>query len=1782
MKAKLTVKNSKGVSTDQSRFLSMAPDALQKIRSSHYNQLDCKEMMFEDFTNEGNQTILKVLKNLIQSCPMITVRFKGCNLSDQFIIELIDYIQTRKVCIESIICAENDLNTQFTKVYLAQLLARNSKNNFTISKFSLSFETFKDSGYAHDTKTRAKVKVSNVGGLLPVQEELANYLESLKEIAIIKIEFETLDDTKKLDFLSWLSSLAVKPAVEVVLQEKNVLTMELSHINARNRCCSYDEKSNSFRIFCGYRNSGEGINSFRVDELDSHYYRRFFEKNPSITEISLSHCSASKESWGRFLAQILQLKLLNAIILKNVCINADSIKIFGEMLHQNTNLSTLTLSDVEIAEDGLSRIIQSLCSLEKLTTIQISNITLVDADLVSLSKLPYLTELSLPGVSVSDDVVINFVSFFENPSVRKIDFSCTNINRTLLIDVVAKGSVDHTLKFYFSESDSYRITQEQRKNDAIETRNAELRKLKESKVLLKSLRFDNVMFSDICISILIEYIRANPNVEEISLNGNILSENGFKQLFEGISSCENLSVLDLSSSRVAPSVKSIVSLLAYIPCLAELRLIGTQINLEALFNGLRDSEAMPLTKVVVVEPRVEQKLQSQSYSYSSYGYQSQVQTPQPAINRELTEYQNKFDKLQIRNDRLYGLLPSDDEAAATELTALDFNGLYFTDQCINLLCNYVRAHKTVTTIRLGYNHLTPQGIRVLCNTLVATTHVNELNLSGTQNPDQWLKECVDTCIKSPKIAILDLSSINLNHDEMIRCLTQSKLLKLRVSSNSTFFERVRDDRSMMTTEIVTENPDLNIKYERVRSRNHKLIRCFTSEHTDLVLDLSQSEISTPIVELVCNALVQNPELREFSVDSNNLSDSDLCKLLDAISKHPNIRKLIISNNVMGEQACSKLKEYLRSTSVLHQLVMCAMNISEIGITKICEALEENSSLLMLDVSQNTNGLKCLPRFSKALRRNNTLSKFICLDTQFPSDPGVHRTKTSFGKGQQADASYAAHIEIVNEYKRYVTSSRALIVDFQKEVSRAKNNNKDIESPNTSLLECELVHAEVFTRSLGGNTKVPTSPLPKYLQLNRTLGVSCSSCISEIAKTTDKEKLGELYNKLKENVGKGVSPYFSNENGNTLVHLAAFCQDIEPTNLLLSRQKNFDVHIFNDQNQSPPQIANASGNQAVLELLKYPEKAGLPTDTQNLKASAKKPEKKKAKIDTAQAIVQVANNTEQSPSVIGLPLSAELTAPSPSKKLKTDGEPDNLHLAIGAVDIWQILQAVSSENLMGLKFILGQNPAILSQHFNGETLLHFAVAARKPSVVELLVESGADTNLANQTGRMPLFCLLDDCLKKNYTLEYAQIAKILLEKGALIYDEDDQTFALHLAIRTGILRLVKLILGYNGDINKKNKDNHTALTLAVLLNHIEILEILLLCPELQKETLEHALKYSEREKTSQGIVLMLSSRLKKPFLSQKENTHWMKDMRVCFGASSAHNVLLLDSRSNHLQLMLQNKFSSSILKTRKKAKPDPEEEAKFQKEEEGNPVTICFTFIVSTQKHLSGAHNTRDSITITFETDDDSFIENHLTKDDDGKVIPSDEIRRKVRERANRGVDLSKKDPSQQKYESPDNIIDENKLVKERFEALFHHGEQSLVSAAEQMKLINIVIKKLLAHPRFIAGCKVYGLILDIHSPRYVCSNCEIAILSMQDPQNSPFIVHLAQSLKQMGCALPFFSPLRMVTRVGSYQAYEREEVKYDEHLDLCLDMRFLNNRIILQQDLVTTAGSVMQFNSRAE
>ncbi|MFA5924462.1 MAG: ankyrin repeat domain-containing protein [Methylococcaceae bacterium] len=142
-------------------------------------------------------------------------------------------------------------------------------------------------------------------------------------------------------------------------------------------------------------------------------------------------------------------------------------------------------------------------------------------------------------------------------------------------------------------------------------------------------------------------------------------------------------------------------------------------------------------------------------------------------------------------------------------------------------------------------------------------------------------------------------------------------------------------------------------------------------------------------------------------------------------------------------------------------------------------------------------------------------------------------------------------------------------------------------------------------------------------------------------------------------------------------------------------------------------------------------------------------------------------------------------------------------------------AVDQGSVEVVKLLLDKGADINTKDALGHTAISSAAGEGNTEMVKLLLDKGADPNSDNGN---PIRWAVD----KNFI----EIVELLLDKGAdsntKVYNET----ALSTAAAAGNIEMVKLLLDKGADINARTQDGYTALMFAIMSGHIEIVNLLL--------------------------------------------------------------------------------------------------------------------------------------------------------------------------------------------------------------------------------------------------------------------------------------------------------------------------------------------------------------------
>lgn len=590
-----------------------------------------------------------------------------------------------------------------------------------------------------------------------------------------------------------------------------------------------------------------------------------------------------------------------------------------------------------------------------------------------------------------------------------------------------------------------------------------------------------------------------------------------------------------------------------------------------------------------------------------------------------------------------------------------------------------------------------------------------------------------------------------------------------------------------------------------------------------------------------------------------------------------------------------------------------------------------------------------------------------------------------------------------------------------------------------------------------------------------------------------------------------SIYFRDSNHDTLLHMAIKNKHFHVVEFFVCK-KHYNLALANKQNQTPLELAEAlkkaAGDKAdedldkIIEVLKNP----------------------------APAPVAV---TPQKPQKTGFSLSYP---PTTAKKRKAEEDDDN------------------------------ENKSVKKQK-----TAHQGVDDDMD--VDVVEEAGSSSTSTTTTVTTPQAQITQTDLggviaelKQCYSYE----REALLRKIQILAKTNpplDQNL-LHDAVKMGDRRLMKIILSIpQCDPNAADGKGHTPLDYAVFTHNLPILERLLIDRRLKKETVEKAFNHIKtKDEQNKNVRQLLKNRLKISIPDAKAKIQWSKNLTLFYGHSSGKS-LCINSEKEHSYLAAQNTYTKKLLEANRTPNETPEELDKTL----GNPVTASLVFIVSQGAHVPHQSGKKIKIRISLNAKISHHMHADNEDDEDVKETKKNNIKYRA-ESAPREVFEGPTFAERKAYIAlePEEIEEKYKNALENndpsFKQLFHHGEQSLLDDLEDEETVRNIVRKLIEHPKFVRKAKVYAVILELHTPRYPCENCEAGLFGAQNADSSKFLGNLCSVLKSQECVLPVFSPLRMVTQVSTYKEFSSEKVTEEAHEDLMVDIRACGNNLILAKD----------------
>jgi ankyrin repeat protein len=1228
-------------------------------------------------------------------------------------------------------------------------------------------------------------------------------------------------------------------------------------------------------------------------------------------------------------------------------------------------------------------------------------------------------------------------------------------------------------------------------------------------------------------------------------------------------------------------------------------LINTKPELETLSVGrkIEDSEWQEINRALYRSGSL-CAVKHNKYSRGS-SYDSNI-TAEKVVNRNkfLKSIEQNIVGDDIKLDGLY-LSQMDMEKIIKQLNGLSnikrltITNCTIEDNAMNSLAAFLASNQTIHGVVLTNNGLTDKAIPAIKKIFTTNKTIQVLDIGNNMLTIGGINQL----IKIVRWALYDNENCSLLEFSLTRPPSKEYESYYNGRDNYTTEERSQLNKHNETTKEIKE----------LLARNHVLHKWKQSE-TNTTVTL-ENQVLTGSGKFLCDSLMPvknkirtlillncqfndndikhlaeffkgNSVLQTLVLGGNNISDDGAKHLSDALRTSPGLVLLRLENNSMGNEGAKALGELLKQENTSLAFLNLSKNkIAGAGIVYLAQSLERNIRLVDLYLSNNPIPGEALTTLANNLLKNSTLTTLdlsetkICetsvkvfLETLNPKKRKGIRNTRLVSMGISSD-EYENKPFSQADARRYGTYSRRVKVDYTKPTITLIKKYSDTTQQNRDA----LVHA--VTSGNLEETKI---------------------IISE----------------------KTASIYVVTSEGEYLLHLAVIHAQPKIVEYLL--QEGFNKALWNNQNHTALSLARqklASATdaeekrkyEAIVNLLTATAPAQTSTTQTSSATSATAISSKKRKADEKPKVQNDDddNDTQELPPTTTVATSSTTSATAvtmlpPAKKPKVEVDDDVANASttdhrtastsdhratsttttssVNPDDALRVFDLVSNGNLFQLKSLLQANPKLLLlKDSNGNTLLHIATNANQLPCIEFLLQMKIKINTINQAGLTALYQLILNLRQSRLNdndnaLDTAMdMAWLLIRRGTRVNLEVANSSlsrtnltALHLAAAHGYYRLLKIILA-SPDCNLNAKDNMdwTALDWAVSRNDEKMIRRLLIEPRLSEDSIDAALAKAQALSLEKIIPILEQARIQSR-LKAEIGIQWVKSFFVSYGSSGPRRSLAINSDAHHAELLLQNSFSRQrLFNPETKADGEP-------KDIDGNPVTASLTFVVSAKPYQRNEHPERITITMPL-----NFIPGfHIAEED------NDYHENIIHRSASAPPEIfDKYDTYAPK--TADEIQEKHEAREENpsFWNDFHHGEQALLNYLENPATSQQIIQKLMAHPSFSSHCKVYAVILNIHSPRYVCHDCEVGILGEQNSEKSAFLKNLADALRNVNCVLPRYSPLRMLTQVSSYQAFQSNKNTSADHIDPAIDLRACRNRLILERDLEETTTETTQFQS---
>ncbi|XP_075571129.1 protein NLRC5 isoform X10 [Pelecanus crispus] len=432
------------------------------------------------------------------------------------------------------------------------------------------------------------------------------------------------------------------------------------------------------------------------------------------------------------------------------------------------------------------------------------------------------------------------------------------------------------------------------------------------------------------------------------------------RLCQILTQCPQLAEIDLSGNSL--SDQSIERLLSFLPYLCNLRLLSIRNNMFSpcctvlLINSINLCERIKMVEV-----------RSSENAILHLGANMQSQKTSCRLT-DCAIGQGQIDEL-CRVLEQHGWLAE-----------VDLSRNQLGDEGLRCLLDYLPRVPVTCSLNLSHNRISQDGVLHLINVFATSGNTTEVQVSLCSKATLIIKL---TSRDDPR-KILRLAECNFQPEHLEKlCLLLEKCTGLTeyISSNN--------NMTVQAAERLLHSLRKNLGPLKIRLNLYKpeiKHSCFCQRVCEKCAQLqelrwSHVELHNDEAEMLVRILLPLPELKKFGLTSSSimatgidylimglqncqaieelnlghmkLSSAAIPKLVLGLREMPSLKKLILNHNSIGNDGCSRLAEALRNMHYMEEINLSHNKIGDPGLINLAAVLLEMQNLKRIDLSGNT-------------------------------------------------------------------------------------------------------------------------------------------------------------------------------------------------------------------------------------------------------------------------------------------------------------------------------------------------------------------------------------------------------------------------------------------------------------------------------------------------------------------------------------------------------------------------------------------------------------------------------------------------------------------------------------------------------------------------------------------------------------------------------------------------------------------------------------------------------------